>query len=183
MPSSDGAGASPRDGGRFDTTQWSLVLAAGRRGSAAGEEALGSLCSQYWYPVFAFIRRRGYSVDEAQDLTQGFFARLIEKGDLAAADRNRGRFRTFLLTACRHYLANERDRARAGKRGGGRAPLSIDVVAAEGRYERALADAETPERLYDRHWCLALLEGVLERCAPSTRPTAGGTFSTVSRSS
>jgi RNA polymerase sigma-70 factor (ECF subfamily) len=138
------------------------VLAAGRRGSAAGEEALARLCSHYWYPVFAFIRRRGCSVDEAQDLTQGFFARLIEKGDLAAADRNRGRFRSFLLTACRHYLANERDRARARKRGGGRAPLSIDVVAAEGRYERALADAQTPERLYDRQWCLALLEGVLE---------------------
>jgi RNA polymerase sigma-70 factor (ECF subfamily) len=162
MPSSDGAGTSPGAGGRFETTQWSLVLAAGQRGSAAAEEALARLCSLYWYPVFAFVRRRGHSADDAQDLTQGFFARLIEKGDLRAADRSRGRFRSFLLTNCQYFLANERDRALARKRGGGRVPLSIDVAAAEGRYERALAHAETPERLYDRQWCLTLLDGVFE---------------------
>ena len=162
MPWSSGAGMGPGAGGRFETTQWSLVLAAGQRGSAAAEEALGRLCSLYWYPVFAFVRRRGYPADDAQDLTQGFFARLIEKGDLGAADRSRGRFRSFLLTACQYFLANERDRALARKRGGGRVPLSIDVVAAEGRYERALAHSETPERLYDRQWCLTLLDAVFE---------------------
>jgi len=156
MPSSDGAG------GRFATTQWSLVLAAGQRGGAAAEEALARLCALYWYPVFAFVRRRGHSTDDAQDLTQGFFARLIEKGDIGDADRSRGRFRSFLLTACQHFLANEHDHRVAQKRGGGQVPLSIDVAAAEGRYERALAHAETPERLYDRQWCLTLLEGVLE---------------------
>jgi DNA-directed RNA polymerase specialized sigma24 family protein len=148
--------------GRFATTHWSLVLAAGERGSATAEEALARLCSSYWFPVFAFVRRQGHSADEAQDLTQGFFARIIEKGDIASADRSRGRFRSFLLTACQHFLSNERDRDRAKKRGGGQRPLSIDVVTAEGRYERALAHSETPERLYERQWCLTLLAGVVD---------------------
>jgi DNA-directed RNA polymerase specialized sigma24 family protein len=159
---SGGAGTDHGGRGRFATTQWSLVLAAGQRGSEGAEEALARLCSLYWYPVFAFVRRQGHPADEAQDLTQGFFTRIIEKGDLGDADRSRGRFRSFLLTACQHFLSNERDRARALKRGGGRLPISIDVAAAEGRYERALAHSETPERLYDRQWCLTLLAGVLE---------------------
>jgi RNA polymerase sigma-70 factor (ECF subfamily) len=164
LPSSSGAGAGSGFGAgdRFATTQWSLVLAAGDRGAPGSEEALARLCSLYWFPVFAFVRRRGWSREEAQDLTQGFFARLIEKGDLGGADRSRGRFRTFLLSACRHFLLNEADRALALKRGGGRPALPIDVAAAEGRYERALGHGETPERLYDRQWCLSLLEGVLE---------------------
>lgn len=138
------------------------MLAAGDRGAAGADEALASLCSLYWYPIFAFVRRRGHGADEAQDLTQGFFTRLIEKGDLGDADRSRGRFRSFLLTACLHFLSNERDREQALKRGGGRVPVSIDVAVAEGRYERALAHSETPERLYERQWSLALLEGVLD---------------------
>lgn len=146
----------------FATTNWSLVLAAGERGSVQAEEALARLCSLYWYPIFAFVRRQGHSADEAQDLAQGFFARLIEKGDIIGVDRSRGRFRSFLLTACQHYLANERDRSRALKRGGGWLPVSIDVAEAEDRYERALAHWETPERLYDRQWCLTLLDGVLD---------------------
>src|SRR5688572_4114943 len=101
--------------GRFATTQWTLVLAAGRRGSAEADVALAQLCSLYWYPIFAFVRRRGHSVEDAQDLTQSFFARLIEKEDFAAADRDRGRFRTFLLTACQHFLLNEHDRRQALK--------------------------------------------------------------------
>src|SRR5262245_40623351 len=106
--------ASSRPAG-FATTRWSLVLGAGDRRAPGFEEAFAQLCTLYWYPVFAFVRRRGYGSDEAQDLTQGFFARLIEKGDLASADRTLGRFRTFMLMACQHYLANERDRARAQK--------------------------------------------------------------------
>lgn len=148
--------------GRFATTRWSLVLAAAKRDSAEAEEALARLCVLYWYPVFAFVRRQALSTEEAEDLTQGFFARLIEKGDIGDADRSRGRFRTFLLTACQHFLLNERDRTLAVKRGGGHAALSIDVVAAESRYQRALAHTETPERLYDRQWCLTLLASVLE---------------------
>jgi RNA polymerase sigma-70 factor (ECF subfamily) len=152
--------ATPRD--RFATTQWSLVLAAAHRHSAAAEEALARLCELYWYPVFAFVRRRGHYTEEAEDLTQGFFARLIEKGDIGDADRSRGRFRTFLLTACQHFLLNERDRMLTAKRGGGRPALPIDLIAAENRYQRALANAETPERAYDRQWCLTLLESVLD---------------------
>lgn len=148
-------------GGRFATTRWSLVLAAGRPGTPGGDEALARLCELYWYPVFAFIRRRGYPAADAQDLAQGFFARLIEKGDVASADRGRGRFRSFLLAACQHFLANEQDRAAAAKRGGGQAPLSMDAAAAEQRYARALAHDETPERLYERQWCLAVLDGAL----------------------
>jgi DNA-directed RNA polymerase specialized sigma24 family protein len=148
--------------GRFATTEWSLVLAAGARDSPASEEALGRLCSVYWYPIFAFIRRRGHGVDEAQDLTQSFFTRLIEKGHLADADRECGRFRTFLLTACQRFLSNEREHAQAAKRGGGHVPLSIDVAMAEERYARSLAHADTPELLYDRQWCLTLLGAVLD---------------------
>ena len=173
MPSSS-AGTGLVGGGRFETTQWSLVLAAGQRGSPAAEEALARLCSLYWYPVFAFVRRQGYAVDDAQDLTQGFFARLIEKGDLGAADRTRGRFRSFLLTNCQFFLANERDRALAQKRGGGRVALSIDVVTAEGRYERSLAHSETPERLYDRQWSLTLLDGVFEALRAEYAATGRG---------
>jgi len=148
--------------GRFATTQWTLVLAAGRRGSAEAEVALAQLCSLYWYPIFAFVRRRGHSVEDAQDLTQSFFARLIEKEDFAAADRDRGRFRTFLLTACQHFLLNEHDRTQALKRGGGRAAIPIDLAAADERYQRSLVHAETPEQLYHRQWCLTLLASVLD---------------------
>lgn len=149
-------------GGRFATTQWTLVFAAGRRGSAEAEEALERLCSLYWYPIFAFVRRHGHSLEEAQDLTQSFFTRLIEKEEIAAADRDRGRFRTFLLTACQHFLLNERDRGLAIKRGGGRVAIPIDIADAEERYQRSLVHSETPERLYHRQWCLALLASVLD---------------------
>jgi DNA-directed RNA polymerase specialized sigma24 family protein len=162
MPSNRSAATDARGRSRFATTRWSLVLAAGNRGSVEAEEALARLCSLYWYPVFAFVRRQGHSTDEAQDLTQGFFTRLIDKGDLAGADRNRGRFRSFLLSACQHYMSNERDRMLTLKRGGGRPALSIDGAAAEARYQRALGHAETPECLYDRQWCLTLLTGVLD---------------------
>ena len=159
MPEPNGAGAY-RDG-RFATTSWSLVLAAGGVSAATAAEALATLCSRYWYPVFAFVRRQGYSPEDARDLTQGFFARVIEKGDVADADRSRGRFRTFLLTACTHFLSNERDRAGTLKRGGGLVAVPLDLIEAEGRYGRALADDETPESLYERQWALALLSSCL----------------------
>lgn len=155
-------GALQGGGGRFSTTQWSIVLAAGRQGSVEAQEALAELCSVYWYPVFAFVRRRGYEISEAEDLTQGFFTRLIEKGDLGDADQSRGRFRSFLRTACRNYLLNQHDRTVAIKRGGGRRMVPIDTASAESRYQRALAHEETPERVYDRQWCLTLLDRVLD---------------------
>ena len=132
------------------TTQWSLVLAAGE----GRDDALSRLCELYWYPVFAFVRRQGFDADEAQDVTQSFFARLIEKRDLAAADRTRGRFRSFLLASCRHFIANERDRGRRLKRGG-----DVAIVPIADAFD--VADADTPDRVYDREWCLTLLEAAL----------------------
>jgi RNA polymerase sigma factor (sigma-70 family) len=165
---------APGPGGRFATTQWSLVLAAGERGSPAGQEALSRLCTIYWHPVYAFVRRRGCSKEEAEDVTQGFFTRLIEKGDLAGLDRSRGRFRSFLLSACQHYLANERDRASAQKRGGGLRAASIDTEDAEARYGRALAHGETPEVAYERQWVLTLLARVLDELRDEYAATGRG---------
>jgi DNA-directed RNA polymerase specialized sigma24 family protein len=152
----------PGAGAHFATTRWSLVLAAASRGTAGGEEALSRLCSLYWYPVFAFVRRQGYDLADAEELTQGFFARLIEKNDLEDADRSRGRFRTFLLTSCQHFLSNERDRARRLKRGGDVIHLPIDLALAEERYERSLGHEETPALLFDRQWSLTLIDSVLD---------------------
>jgi RNA polymerase sigma-70 factor (ECF subfamily) len=148
---------------KFATTHWSLVVAARDRDSFQAAEALAELCRVYWYPLYAFIRRQGYSWDKAQDLTQEFFARLLEKDVLELVDRTKGKFRSFLVAACVHFLANERDRARAIKRGGGRVFVPIDPQAAEGRYNREPADTMTAERLFERRWALTLLDQVLAR--------------------
>jgi RNA polymerase sigma-70 factor (ECF subfamily) len=148
---------------RFATTRWSLVVAAADTSSPQARDALTALCAAYWYPLYAFIRRQGYDAAEAEDLTQGFFTRLLEKDDLVDVDRRKGRFRSFLLASCKHFLANERDRARALKRGGGRKLFAIDSHDAEGRYSREPAHVETPERLFDRRWALTLLDLVLDR--------------------
>lgn len=145
----------------FATTHWSLVAAAQDPGGPAARAALADLCRAYWFPVYAYVRRRGHDRHAAEDLTQAFFARLLEKNDLAAADRTRGRFRTFLLTACQHFLANEHDRAAAKKRGGGAAHFPLDFAAAEGRFAREPAAPETPERAFERRWALDLLDGAL----------------------
>ena len=145
----------------FATTRWTLVAAAAGADSPAARQALADLCRSYWYPLYAYIRRRGHDHHRAQDLTQAFFARLLEKNDLTAADRSRGRFRSFLLTACQHFLANQHDHDTARKRGGGRVHLSIDFEDAEGRYTAEPAHDETPERLFDRRWALELLDQAL----------------------
>jgi RNA polymerase sigma-70 factor (ECF subfamily) len=145
----------------FATTRWSLVLAARGRPSPEARAALADLCRDYWYPLYAFIRRGGRDADAAEDLTQEFFARLLEKGWLGQADRARGRFRSFLLAACKHFLANERDRTRALKRGGGRPEVPIDFRAADDRYTLEPAHELTPEHLYERRYALALLEHVM----------------------
>jgi DNA-directed RNA polymerase specialized sigma24 family protein len=147
--------------GRFATTHWSLVLAAGRPAQPAADQALAALCQAYWYPLYAYVRRRTADMHAAQDLTQEFFTRLLEKDFLAHADPERGRFRAFLLTALKNFLASEGDRARAVKRGGGRPILTLDFVAGESRYRLERADSQTAERLYERQWALALLDRVL----------------------
>jgi RNA polymerase sigma factor (sigma-70 family) len=149
--------------GRFASTHWSLVAAAGRGGSPEARAALAVLCQAYWYPLYAYARRRLASADDAQDLTQEFFARLLEKDYLAAADPRRGKFRSFLLAAFKHFLAREHERAAAQKRGGGRRPLPLDFPDGERRYRHEPADPTTPETLFERRWALTLLEQVLAR--------------------
>jgi RNA polymerase sigma-70 factor (ECF subfamily) len=157
------AGVPPGGRGRFATTRWSLVLSAGRRTGAGSAEALASLCEIYWYPIYAFIRRQGYGADESADLTQAFFARVLEKQYFSSADPARGRFRAFLCASARHFLSNERDRARTLKRGGAHPIVSLEVETAEGRYRIEPRDEVTPETLFDRRWALLVLERALAR--------------------
>lgn len=147
----------------FYTTRWSTVLAAADRSSPESAEALATLCRVYWYPLYAFVRRRGYSAHEAEDLTQEFFARLLEKDYLKGIGPEKGRFRSFLLVCMRRFLANEWDRSRAKKRDSGRAMISIDLREAENRYCGEPADCMTGERIFERRWALALLEQAIGR--------------------
>jgi RNA polymerase sigma-70 factor (ECF subfamily) len=151
-----------------------MVANAGDPASPEARQALGELCRSYWYPLYAFVRRRGYSPDRAEDLTQAFFTDLLARGSIAAVDRSRGRFRTFLLAALEHFLANTQDWERRLKRGGGVKLLSIDSRDAEDRYLREPAHDMTPERLFERRWALTLLDRTLNRLgremsAPSKR--------------
>jgi RNA polymerase sigma-70 factor (ECF subfamily) len=146
----------------FGTTQWSLVLAARDHAAPEAREALAALCETYWYPLYAFVRRKGYDRDRAQDLVQGFFLRLLEKDDLRAIAPAKGRFRSYLMAACTHFLANQRDHDRALKRGGG-SPISLDAAEAERRYALEPAQSLTPERLYLRRWAMTLLDAALDR--------------------
>jgi RNA polymerase sigma factor (sigma-70 family) len=148
----------PQDPRNFETTHWKVIVAAG----GGSREALTTLCRTYWRPVYTFFRRtRG--AEEALDLTQGFFARLLETGSVAAADETRGRFRNWLLKAASNYRANDQDRARAQKRGGGIANLSIDAASAEEGYRSGPREEDTPERSYEQRWALTLLARVLHR--------------------
>lgn len=149
----------------FATTHWSVVRTAGAEGSAAATAALEALCRSYWPPLYAYARRRGHGPDEALDLTQEFFLRLIEGRWTVTADPAQGRFRSFLLGAFNHFLANEWDRARAQKRGGHVRFLPLDADGAEAALGGAVAAADTPETLYERRWAETLVAGVLRRLA------------------
>jgi RNA polymerase sigma-70 factor (ECF subfamily) len=138
-------------------------VTVGDRSAPGAREALAELCAAYWYPLYAFIRRRGHDPEAAEDLVQGFFAALLERDSLAAVDRTKGRFRSFLVAACAHYLSNRRDHERALKRGRGQAIVPIDVATAEDRYVREPAHELTAERLFERRWATTLLEHVLGR--------------------
>jgi RNA polymerase sigma factor (sigma-70 family) len=147
----------------FVTTHWSLVVTAGRNDTVRAPDALAKLCSTCWYPLYAYVRRRGHSFEDAQDLTQEFFARLLERNWLGRADQQKGRFRSFLLSAMNHFLADEWDKARAQKRGGGVTPLPLQFDTAETRYTHEPADSVTPEQNFERRWALTLLDEVLRR--------------------
>ena len=151
------------DANQFRTTHWSVVLLSAQTQVPGSRTALADLCQLYWYPLYAFVRRRGYSASDAQDLTQEFFTRLLEKGWLEGVDQERGRFRSFLLAATKHFLSNERDRAAAQKRGGGKKLLPLDSGEAESRYALEPVDPITAERIFDRRWALTLLDQVLSR--------------------
>lgn len=147
----------------FESTHWSLVLQAGHLSSPDGQQALATLCLRYWYPLYAYVRRRGHPVQEAEDLTQEFFARLLERGTIAAADPQRGRFRTFLLACLRNFLANEAERSRTRKRGGGTVPISLDFSAGKLRYGLEPTEHLSPERLFEMQWATTLLDYVMTR--------------------
>jgi RNA polymerase sigma-70 factor (ECF subfamily) len=147
----------------FPTTHWSVVRAAGQASSPEARAALAALCAAYWYPLYAFIRRQGVNADDAQDLTQEFFARLLERRDVEKARADRGRFRSFLLASARHFLLNHIASERALKRGGGHTTLSLDFADAEQRYRLAPMNLTTPETVFDRQWALTVLDRALGR--------------------
>lgn len=149
--------------GRFMTTRWSLVVSAGVPDDEESKAALTSLCESYWPPLYAYVRRRGFDSHDARDLTQSFFLRLLEKNTVAAADSERGRFRTFLLTSMQNFLANELDRQNALKRGGGRHIFSMDFDSADRVLEPALADSTSdPERVFEREWAMHAMRRALD---------------------
>ncbi|MCL2648935.1 MAG: hypothetical protein FWD61_18375 [Phycisphaerales bacterium] len=157
----------------FSPTQWTVILAAvnaeGVETESRARAALEKLAKTYWYPLYAFIRRRGIPATEAEDLTQAFFARLLEKGTLTTVDREKGKFRSFLLASVTNFLANESDKAQTLKRGGGgvwgggRRMISLDAGDAEVRYRRELADDMTPERVFEQRWAWTVLDHVMAR--------------------
>ena len=147
---------------RFPTTRWTLVVAAGDPQRKDARSALVSLCENYWYPLYAYLRRRGYAPDQAQDLTQEFFVRVLEGRYLDRADPEKGRFRSFILTSLKFFVADEQDRQRAQKRGGG-AVVSLEFSSGEERYQREPGHYETPDRIFERRWALSMLERVMER--------------------
>ena len=160
--------------GRFTTTHWSIVVAAGHAAGPQADLALAQLCTTYWYPLYAFIRRRGHNPHDAQDLTQAFFARLLEKNYVAQADRERGRFRTYLLAALTHFLADEWDKTRRLKRGGGREMISFDAGSAEDRYRLEPVDQLDAAKLYERRWVTTLFDKVLARLEEEFRESGKG---------
>jgi RNA polymerase sigma factor (sigma-70 family) len=148
---------------QFPPTLWSLVLRAGGNGSERSQEALATLCGAYWYPLYAFLRRQGKTVQDAEDLTQGFFLHLLQKNGLNKVRPQKGRFRTFLLAALKHFLADEWSKSTAQKRGGGAAIVSFESAVAEERYEREAPTVADPEQLFERRWAMTLLEQALQR--------------------
>jgi RNA polymerase sigma factor (sigma-70 family) len=156
--SSPGRGAD-----RFHTTRWSVVLLSAQSRAPGYKDALGQLCKLYWYPLYAFIRHRGYSPEDAQDLAQGFFLHLLEHKTLNRVDRSKGKFRSFLLASLQNYLSNEAERARCLKRGGKAEFVYLDIEGAEDRYRLERVEALTPEKIFDARWAIALLGEAMNR--------------------
>jgi RNA polymerase sigma-70 factor (ECF subfamily) len=147
----------------FATTHWTVVLAAGQRSTPQSDRALEELCRTYWFPLYAYVRRRGHTKEDAEDLTQTFFARFLEKNYLEGLSAERGRFRAFLLASLKHFLANEWDKSRRQKRGGGMTPLSLDWQTVDTQFQIATTAEPSPDKAFDREWAVALLAKVIER--------------------
>ena len=154
--------AAPK-AGWFATTHWSVILAAGQGAEPNAAEALEKLCQAYWYPLYAFLSRQGHSVENAQDLVQGFFCYLLQRGILQVAEPSRGRFRSFLLGTLKHFVSDVVKKVEAQKRGGGQALVSLDWAGAEGRFQREPADETSPDRLFERRWAMTLLDRAMDR--------------------
>ncbi len=147
----------------FHTTRWTLVLAAGRPGGVVADEAFGELCSAYWFPLYAYVRRRGHGKEDAEDLTQAFFARLLQSREFSGLDADKGRFRAYLLASLKNFLANHHDRSMTRKRGGGVIHFPLDWQDADSRFQIADTSGPSPDVAFDREWALALLERVVPR--------------------
>jgi RNA polymerase sigma-70 factor (ECF subfamily) len=159
----------------FVTTHWSVVLTAGRNDTTRARAALENLCQTYWHPLYAYVRRRGHSSEDAQDLTQAFFARLLERNAVAAVAPEKGRFRSFLLASLNHFLSDEWDKARAQKRGGGKV-ISLDLQSAETRLGEIPVENFTPEKAFEHRWAITLLEQVYQRLGEEYRAEGKGTL-------
>jgi RNA polymerase sigma-70 factor (ECF subfamily) len=160
----------------FVTTRWTVVLSAGRKSSPQSDLALSELCQTYWYPLYSFVRRQGRTREDAEDLTQAFFARLLERNYLDGLSHERGRFRAFLLACLKHFLANEADKAGRQKRGGHITHLSLNWESADERYQLDPPDLKSPDADFDRQWALALLERVVQRLQAEMEETGKGRF-------
>lgn len=163
LPSEHSSKLTTAPGDIFATTHWTVVLAAGKRSTPLSDRALEELCRTYWFPLYAYVRRRGYTKEDAEDLTQAFFARFLEKNYLAGLSAERGRFRAFLLASLKHFLINEWDKTRRQKRGGGVTPLSLDWQTADTQFQIAATAEPSPDKAFDREWAVALLANVIER--------------------
>jgi RNA polymerase sigma-70 factor (ECF subfamily) len=154
---------TPSGTGRFATTHWSVVLAASSSSSSRYEEAISSLCQTYWFPLYAYLRKRGYDPHQAEDYIQSFFAQMLEKHYLRRVEPSRGKFRSFLLVALTRFVADQHDLAQAFKRGGGRKKLSIDLKFAEDKYALEPVSDLSPERIFEKSWALSVLEQTMAR--------------------
>jgi RNA polymerase sigma factor (sigma-70 family) len=163
MPGKTDTNPTPADTSRFATTHWSLVLAAGDSSSPQHEQALSRLCRVYWFPLYAYLRRRGHDAHQAEDYTQGFFAQVLDKRRLCGVRPKPGKFRSFLLVALKNFVSDEYDRASAIKRGGAKEQLSLNFAAAENQYTLEPTHDLSPEKLFERAWALTLLEQTMDR--------------------
>jgi RNA polymerase sigma-70 factor (ECF subfamily) len=163
LTSKNSSQSSHAPGDVFATTHWTVVLAAGRRHTPQSDGALEELCRTYWFPLYAYVRRRGHNKEDAEDSVQAFFARFLEKNYLAGLSAERGRFRAFLLASLKHFLINEWKRSQRLKRGGGEKNLSLDWQTADTKFQVAAVNEPSPDKAFDREWALALLAKVIER--------------------